>query len=47
MSQRVLITAGAGGIADMAGFLAPDAARMVSGQVIAVDGLTVNPDPTL
>ncbi|WP_372574613.1 SDR family oxidoreductase [Ruegeria jejuensis] len=32
-------------IADMAVFLASDAARMVSGQVIAVDGHTVNPDP--
>lgn len=32
-------------IADMAVFLASDAARMVSGQVIAVDGFTVNPDP--
>ncbi len=34
-------------IADMAVFLASDAARMVSGQVIAVDGFTVNPDPKL
>ncbi|MEM1005084.1 MAG: SDR family oxidoreductase [Pseudomonadota bacterium] len=34
-------------IADMAVFLASDAARMVSGQVIAVDGHTVNPDPKL
>lgn len=32
-------------IADMAVFLASDAARLVSGQVIAVDGHTVNPDP--
>ncbi len=32
-------------IAEMAVFLASDAARMVSGQVIAVDGFTVNPDP--
>ncbi|MFD3189499.1 SDR family oxidoreductase [Sedimentitalea sp. HM32M-2] len=32
-------------IADMAVFLASDAARMVSGQAIAVDGHTVNPDP--
>ncbi|MCB1340450.1 MAG: SDR family oxidoreductase [Pseudooceanicola sp.] len=32
-------------IADMAVFLASDAARLVSGQVIAVDGFTVNPDP--
>ncbi|MEP1585248.1 MAG: SDR family oxidoreductase [Tateyamaria sp.] len=32
-------------IADMAVFLASDAARIVSGQVIAVDGHTENPDP--
>lgn len=32
-------------IAQMAVFLASDAARLVSGQVIAVDGHTVNPDP--
>jgi NAD(P)-dependent dehydrogenase (short-subunit alcohol dehydrogenase family) len=32
-------------IADMAVFLAGDGARLVSGQVIAVDGHTVNPDP--
>ncbi len=32
-------------IADMAVFLASPQARMVSGQVIAVDGHTVNPDP--
>ena len=32
-------------IAAMAVFLASDAARFVSGQVIAVDGHTVNPDP--
>jgi len=32
-------------IADMAVFLASKQARMVSGQVIAVDGHTVNPDP--
>jgi len=32
-------------IADMAVFLGSDAARLVSGQVIAVDGHTVNPDP--
>lgn len=35
----------AGDIAQMAVFLASDAARLVSGQVIAVDGHTVNPDP--
>lgn len=34
-------------IAEMAVFLASDAARMVSGQVIAVDGHTVNPDPQI
>ena len=34
-------------IADMAVFLGSDAARMVSGQVIAVDGHTENPDPKL
>ena len=32
-------------IGNMAVFLASDAARLVSGQVIAVDGFTVNPDP--
>ncbi|TLP67911.1 SDR family oxidoreductase [Parasedimentitalea maritima] len=35
----------AGDIANMAVFLASDAARLVSGQVIAVDGHTENPDP--
>ncbi|WP_299154785.1 SDR family oxidoreductase [uncultured Tateyamaria sp.] len=34
-------------VADMALFLASDAARRVSGQVIAVDGHTENPDPRL
>ncbi|MCA0870083.1 SDR family oxidoreductase [Seohaeicola saemankumensis] len=34
-------------VADMAVFLASDGARLVSGQVIAVDGHTVNPDPKL
>ncbi len=34
-------------IGNMAVFLASDAARYVSGQVIAVDGHTVNPDPQL
>ncbi len=34
-------------IADMAVFLTSPQARMVSGQVIAVDGHTVNPDPQL
>lgn len=34
-------------IAEMAVFLASDAARLVSGQVIAVDGHTVNPDPKI
>lgn len=32
-------------IAAMAVFLGSDAARLVSGQIIAVDGHTVNPDP--
>lgn len=32
-------------IAEMAAFLASDGARFVSGQVIAVDGHTENPDP--
>ena len=35
----------AGDIADMAVFLGSEQARMVSGQVIAVDGHTENPDP--
>lgn len=34
-------------IAEMAFFLGSDAARMVSGQVIAVDGHTENPDPKI
>jgi NAD(P)-dependent dehydrogenase (short-subunit alcohol dehydrogenase family) len=32
-------------IANMAVFLASDGARLISGQSIAVDGFTVNPDP--
>lgn len=32
-------------VAALAVFLASDAARLISGQVIAVDGFTVNPDP--
>ena len=32
-------------IAEMAVFLCSDRARLVSGQVIAVDGNTENPDP--
>ncbi len=32
-------------IADMAVYLASEQARMVSGQVISVDGHTENPDP--
>lgn len=32
-------------VAEMAVFLGSDAARLISGQVIAVDGFTVNPDP--
>ena len=34
-------------IANMAVFLASEGARFVSGQVIAVDGHTYNPDPTI
>ncbi|RLJ60523.1 NAD(P)-dependent dehydrogenase (short-subunit alcohol dehydrogenase family) [Litoreibacter meonggei] len=34
-------------VANMAVFLGSDAARLVSGQVIAVDGHTENPDPKL
>ena len=34
-------------IADMAVFLGSEGAQMVSGQVIAVDGHTVNPDPKI
>ncbi|MDF1727025.1 MAG: SDR family oxidoreductase [Sulfitobacter sp.] len=34
-------------VAEMALFLGSDAARLVSGQVIAVDGHTENPDPKL
>lgn len=37
----------AGDIANMAVFLASDAARLVSGQVISVDGHTENPDPKI
>jgi NAD(P)-dependent dehydrogenase (short-subunit alcohol dehydrogenase family) len=32
-------------VADMALFLASDAAKMVSGQALAVDGMTYNVDP--
>ena len=32
-------------VAEMAVFLGSDKARMVSGQVISVDGHTENPDP--
>ena len=42
-SMRSFVTAQ--DVANMAVFLASDAARMVSGQVIAVDGHTENPDP--
>ena len=42
-SMRSFVTAQ--DIANMAVFLASSGARMVSGQVIAVDGHTVNPDP--
>lgn len=43
VSMRSLVTAN--DIADMALFLCGPASRMVSGQVIAVDGHTENPDP--
>ena len=42
-SMRAFVTAK--DIADMAVFLGLDGARMVSGQVISVDGHTENPDP--
>ncbi|CAM5770617.1 3-ketoacyl-ACP reductase [Labrys miyagiensis] len=42
-SMRSFVTAG--DIGAMAVFLASDAARFVSGQIIAVDGHTENPDP--
>lgn len=42
-SMRAFVTAK--DIGDMVVFLASDGARMVSGQVIAVDGHTENPDP--
>lgn len=42
-SMRAFVTAK--DIADMAVFLGSDSARMVSGQVISVDGHTENPDP--
>jgi NAD(P)-dependent dehydrogenase (short-subunit alcohol dehydrogenase family) len=42
-SMRSFVTAG--DVAAMAVFLGSDAARLVSGQVIAVDGHTENPDP--
>ena len=32
-------------VADMALFLASDAAKMVSGQALSVDGMTYNVDP--
>lgn len=32
-------------VGEMAAFLCSDKARLVSGQVVAVDGFTVNPDP--
>lgn len=44
-SMRAFVTAK--DIADMAVFLGSDAARMVSGQVISVDGHTENPDPKI
>ncbi len=45
VSMRSLVTAQ--DIADMAVFLGSNAARRVSGQVIAVDGHTENPDPKI
>ena len=42
-SMRSWVTAA--DVANMAVFLGSDAARLVSGQVIAVDGHTENPDP--
>ena len=45
VSLRTLVTAE--DVANMAVFLASGAAKRVSGQVIAVDGHTENPDPTL
>lgn len=42
-SMQTFVTAG--DIANMAVFLASDGARHVSGQVLTVDGHTVNPDP--
>lgn len=42
-SMRSFVTAD--DVANMAVFLGSEAARLVSGQVIAVDGHTVNPDP--
>jgi len=43
VSMRQLVTAE--DIANMAAFLCSDGAKMVSGQVMAVDGHTENPDP--
>ena len=42
-SMRSFVTAE--DVAAMAVFLGSDAARLVSGQIIAVDGHTENPDP--
>jgi enoyl-[acyl-carrier-protein] reductase (NADH) len=42
-SMRSFVTAQ--DVANMAVFLGGDTARLVSGQVIAVDGHTENPDP--
>lgn len=44
-SMRSFVTAD--DIANMAVFLASEGARLVSGQVIAVDGHTINPDPQI
>ncbi|SOE18291.1 NAD(P)-dependent dehydrogenase (short-subunit alcohol dehydrogenase family) [Hoeflea halophila] len=43
VSMRAFVTAQ--DVANMAAFLASDGARLVSGQVIPVDGHTENPDP--
>lgn len=42
-SMRTFVTAQ--DVANMAAFLGSDAARLVSGQIISVDGHTENPDP--
>jgi NAD(P)-dependent dehydrogenase (short-subunit alcohol dehydrogenase family) len=44
-SMRSLVTAA--DVANMAVFLASEGARLVSGQIIAIDGHTENPDPKI